>query len=115
MKLICIALFTAFVVFLAFPVSNGNIEPAEIVFKNGNIYTVDERQPHAEAIAVKAGHILYVGSNTAVQAYVGDNTRTVDLHGDTVLPGFTDSHHHLSGVGFREMTLNLEGSASLEE
>jgi predicted amidohydrolase YtcJ len=50
-----------------------------------------------------------------VQTFVGTNTRVVDLNGKTVLPGFTDAHQHLSGVGFREMTLNLEGTTSLED
>src|SRR6266404_2816368 len=104
-----------FLLALVLQSAQSKTDPADIVFKNGNIYTVDERQPHAEAIAVKGGRIVYVGSNTAVQAYIGNNTRTIDLHGDTVVPGLTDSHHHLSGVGFREMTLNLEGSASLQD
>ena len=90
-------------------------EQADTVFINGNVYTVNERQPHAEAIAVKAGKIIFVGSNDDAKAYQGKNTRVVDLKGNTVVPGMTDSHYHLSGVGEREMTLNLEGIASLEE
>jgi len=88
---------------------------ADIVFKNGNIYTANDKAPQAEAIAVKADRIVFVGSNAAAQKYVGANTRVVDLKGNTVLPGFTDSHQHLSGVGQREMTLNLEGTSSLED
>src|SRR4030095_105230 len=83
---------------------------ADIVFKNGNVYTANDHSPKAQALAVKADRIIYVGSNTGVQKYVGTNTRVVDLHGNTVLPGFADAHQHLSGVGFREMTLNLEGT-----
>jgi predicted amidohydrolase YtcJ len=90
------------------------VQPADLVFKNGNIYTVNERQPKAEAVAVKGDRIVFVGSNRDVQAYIGDKTRIVDLGGKTMVPGMTDAHHHLSGVGFREMTLNLEGVASLE-
>src|SRR2546426_8193947 len=90
-------------------------EAADIVFKNGNIYTVNERQPHAEALAVKAGKIIFVGSNADVKAYEGKGTRVVDLKGNTVVPGLTDSHYHLAGVGAREMNLNLEGITSLEE
>src|SRR5438874_1386399 len=78
-------------------------EAADVVFINGNIYTVNERQPKAEAIAVKAGRIIFVGSNAAVKAYEGKATRVVDLHGNTVVPGMTDSHYHLEGVGEREM------------
>ena len=90
-------------------------EPAEIVFKNGNVYTVNERQPHAEAIAVKGDRIVFVGSNEEVKRYEGKGTRIVDLGGKTVVPGLTDSHYHLIGVGQREMTLNLEGTTSLED
>ncbi len=90
-------------------------EPSDLVLKNGNIYTVDERKPKAEAVAVKGDRIVFVGSNRDVQKYVGKNTRVIDLKGRTVVPGMTDSHQHLSGVGFREMTLNLEGVNSLED
>ena len=89
--------------------------PADIVFKNGNVYTANDKAPRAEAIAVKADRIVFVGSNADAQKYVGQGTRVVDLKGNTVLPGFTDSHQHLSGVGLREMTLNLEGTTSLED
>ncbi|HWO02255.1 MAG TPA: amidohydrolase [Blastocatellia bacterium] len=90
-------------------------EQADTVFVNGNVYTVNERQPHAEAIAVKGGKIIFVGTNKDVKAYQGKGTRVVDLTGGTVVPGMTDSHYHLSGVGAREITLNLEGITSLEE
>ena len=91
------------------------VVPADIVFKNGNVYTANDKSPQAEAIAVKADRIVFVGTNAEAQKYVGSNTRVVDLKGDTVLPGFTDSHQHLSGVGQREMTLNLEGTTSLQD
>jgi predicted amidohydrolase YtcJ len=92
-----------------------SVQSADIVFKNGNVYTVNDKEPRAEAIAVKADRIVFVGSNAAAAKYVGQNTRVIDLKGNTVLPGLTDSHQHLSGVGFREMTLNLEGTTSLDD
>ena len=88
---------------------------ADIVFKNGNIYTANDKAPRAQAIAVKGDRIVFVGSNEAAQKFVGSKTRVIDLKGNTVLPGFTDSHQHLSGVGQREMTLNLEGTTSLAD
>lgn len=88
---------------------------ADTIFKNGNIYTVNDRQPHAEAIAVKNGKIIYVGSNRLVKRFQTSTTRVVDLQGNTVVPGFTDSHYHLIGVGEREVSLNLEGTSSLED
>ncbi|MBA3766107.1 MAG: amidohydrolase [Acidobacteria bacterium] len=92
-----------------------DVEPADIVFKNGNVYTVNERQPRAEAIAVKGDRVVFVGSNRDAKRYEGKGTRIVDLGGKTVVPGLTDSHNHLLGVGQREMTLNLEGTTSLED
>lgn len=91
------------------------VASADIVFKNGNIYTANDRAPKAQALAVKGDRIVYVGSNATVQKFVGANTRVVDLHGHTVVPGFADGHQHLSGVGFREMTLNLEDTTSLDD
>jgi predicted amidohydrolase YtcJ len=88
---------------------------ADVVFKNGNVYTVDAKMPRAEAIAVTKDRIVFVGSNADAQKFVGPKTRVVDLKGNTVLPGLADAHQHLSGVGFREMTLNLEGTTSLED
>ncbi len=90
-------------------------EPADIVFKNGNIYTVNESNPKAEAIAVKYGRIVFVGSNADAKKHEGKGARVLDLKGRTVVPGLVDSHYHFSGVGFREMNLNLEGTTSLED
>src|SRR5215212_235761 len=89
--------------------------PADIVFKNGNIYTANDKAPSAQAIAVKADRIVFVGSNADAERFAGKDTRVVDLKGNTVLPGLTDSHQHLSGVGQREMTLNLERTTSLDD
>src|SRR5215203_6216688 len=110
MKLILIIVSVLLLTFIPAPQS---VQTADIVFKNGNIYTANDTTPRAEAIAVKADRIVFVGANAGVQKFVGQNTRVVDLKGFTVFPGFTDSHQHLSGVGQREMTLNLEGTTSL--
>lgn len=88
---------------------------ADVIFKNGNVYTANDNSPRAQAIGVKGDRILFVGSNEDAQKLVGAKTRVVDLKGNTVLPGMVDAHQHLSGVGFREMTLNLEGTSSLDD
>jgi predicted amidohydrolase YtcJ len=108
------ALIVAVALLSLVPVST-KVESADTVFKNGNIYTVNERQPRAEAIAVKGNRIIFVGSNADARKYEGKTTRVVDLKGRTVVPGMTDAHNHLYGVGLREMTLNLEGTVSLED
>ena len=88
---------------------------ADIVFKNGNIYTVNDDQPKAEAVAAKYGRIVFVGSNAESKKFEGKGVKVIDLKGATVVPGLVDSHYHFSGVGFREMNLNLEGTTSLED
>jgi predicted amidohydrolase YtcJ len=115
MKIITGSLFPILITAFCFLPVSQKTDTADLVFKNGNIYTANERQPKAEAVAVKAEHIVFVGSNRDAQKYLGKSTRVIDLSGNTLLPGLTDAHHHLSGVGFREMTLNLEGTTSLED
>jgi len=111
-----ILLLVASVLLLALTTAPRSVQsPADIVFRNGNVYTANDKAPRAQAIAVKGDRIVFVGSNEAAQKFVGTSTRVVDLKGNTVLPGFTDSHQHLSGVGQREMTLNLEGTTSLDD
>jgi predicted amidohydrolase YtcJ len=118
MKLPSIATFTLISALVAPTVfqTPPKVEPAELVLKNGNIYTLNESQPKAEAIAVRYGRIIFVGSTADVKKYEGKKvTRVIDLKGQTVTPGFVDAHYHFAGVGFREMRLNLEGTTSLED
>jgi predicted amidohydrolase YtcJ len=91
-------------------------ETADTLFLNGNIYTGNESAPQAEAVAVKAGRIIFVGSDEAAKKeFSSPETRTIDLERKTVVPGLTDSHCHIFGIGAREMNLNLEGTANLED
>ena len=84
------------------PRSNGEpSEPADTIFLNGNVYTVNDAQPQAEAIAIKGDRILFVGSTDDAKKYSGPATRTTDLRGKTVVPGLTDSHYHIFEVGER--------------
>jgi predicted amidohydrolase YtcJ len=88
-------------------------ETTDTIFINGNVYTVNEKQPHAEAIAVNRDHIIFVGSNDQAKKF--RTKKVVDLAGKTVVPGLTDSHCHIFGIGEREMRLNLEGTNTLED
>ena len=69
-------------------------EKADYVFKNTAIYTIDSKNPTAQAIAVTGKYITYVGTNDGVQPFVGDKTQVIDLKGQMLLPGFVDSHIH---------------------
>jgi hypothetical protein len=102
-------------IMLCLVTDGARVETADLVFKNGNIYTVNDRAPRAQALAVKGDHIVFVGSDGEAMKYAGKQTRVIDLRGQTVLPGMTDAHYHLIGVGQREMTLNLEGTTGLED
>src|SRR2546426_6509560 len=84
-------------------------EPADVVFVNANVYTVNEKQPRAEAIAVKGDRIVFVGSNANAKRFQGRGTRVIDLHGETVVPGMTDAHYHRS----EEHTSELQSPCNL--
>src|SRR5215471_2329984 len=86
---------------------------ADLLLINGNVYTVNEKQPHAEAVATKKDCIVFVGSNADAKKFQA--ARTIDLGGKTIAPGLTDSHCHIFGIGERELRLNLEGTNSLED
>ncbi len=96
------------------PSSQGAPREADTIFLNGNVYTVNDAAPRAEAIAIKGERILFAGSNDEAKKFSGPATRAIDLKGKTVLPGLTDSHYHILGVGERLSHLNLESATSRE-
>ncbi len=110
--MVLLGIMTAMIV--AFACQRGP-KVADLVFKNGTIYTVDDQFRTAEAVAVVQDRIAFVGSNADVQAWIGDGTKVVDLQGKTLVPGFIDAHYHYLGVGKREYHLNLDGARSLQE
>ena len=85
----------------------------DLLIRGGPIYTGAEAAPTAEVVQVRDGRIVYVGA--AAGAPSADGLEVVDLKGAALFPGFTDGHAHLDGIGWRELTLNLEGSASVAE
>ena len=84
---------------------------ADFVFTNGRVYTVDEKRPWAEAVAVRGTDIVYVGDSSGVEAFVGDQTNVSDLNGKTMLPGFVDTHHHGAMVMAISCALNMDTPA----
>jgi len=73
----------------------GPLEPADIIFSNGNVITIDESQPVVEALAIRQGLIQAVGSNEEILALQGPDTELIDLQGQTMMPGFIDGHTHV--------------------
>jgi predicted amidohydrolase YtcJ len=81
--------------------------PADLVLRHGALYTVDAVRSWAQAVAVKDGRIVYVGSDAGVAAQVGPRTKVVDLAGRLVLPGFVDAHIHPVSGGIELGLCNL--------
>lgn len=82
-------------------------EKADSIYFNGSIYTVDESNPQVEAVAVKDGMIMAVGSKSDIMKLQGDETEMVDLKGQTMTPGFIESHAHMMGVGYNKLEIDL--------
>jgi predicted amidohydrolase YtcJ len=81
---------------------------AKTILLNGRIYTLDSRQPWAEAVAISGGKILAVGSVKDISSYRNSSTKVIDLGGRLVLPGFTDCHIHFmdGSLGLTQVILN---------
>jgi predicted amidohydrolase YtcJ len=88
---------------------------ADVVFTNGKVWTVNARQPEAEAVAVVRGRIAFVGSAAEAKKLVGPDTQVIDLHGRRAVPGFFDSHLHLLGGGMRLAQVALKDCADEAE
>jgi predicted amidohydrolase YtcJ len=88
---------------------------ADLVVLNAKIWTVNAKQPEAEAIAIWRDRILAVGSNADIRALAGPKTKVLDLKGRRVVPGFYDSHVHLLGSGQRLGEVALKDAKDEEE
>ncbi len=77
---------------------------ADMVMRNGQVYTVDGQDSVHQALAVAGGKIIYVGSDAGVNSYIGQQTQVIDLAGRMLMPGFVDAHMH-PGDGGRALTL----------
>lgn len=90
-------------------------EPADLVLHNTTIYTANDAQWTAEAVAVLGDRIIFVDSNEDAARYMCGRANLIDMAGKTVFAGFTDSHQHLEGVGRRTKTLSLFGIPTLTQ
>jgi predicted amidohydrolase YtcJ len=90
-------------------------EVADIIFLNGNFYTVNENQPRASVIAIKNGRIIGVGDDEVRLKHNGPSTEIKDLNGAFAMPGFIEGHAHFSGLGNSLMNLNFLKSKNWNE
>ena len=82
-------------------------DEADLVLRNGNIVTVDDANPRAQALAAKDGRIVALGSDADIEQYIGSNTQVIDLDGMTAIPGLIEGHGHFMGVGDANLQLKL--------
>lgn len=88
---------------------------AELVVVNAKIYTVNPKQPWAQALAIREGKIIAIGSEKDIARYRGPGTKLIDAQQHLVLPGFTDSHVHFLDGSFSLLRVNVEGAKTIPE
>jgi len=88
---------------------------ADMVLMDANVITMDKEKPRARAIAIKGEKIVQVGANDQIKRLIGKNTKIVDLHGKTVVPGFIDAHAHMIALGHPFPWVELRDVSSIEE
>ena len=96
------------------PITEGN-EGADLVLRNGRIYTVNPTMPWAESMVVDKGVIVYIGDDTGVTDYLGTNTETLELNGRMVMPGIHDVHIHPLEAASQAITFELNSNETNPE
>ncbi|MGI9371156.1 MAG: amidohydrolase, partial [Hyphomicrobiales bacterium] len=104
MKRICTSAIVA--AFLLPAIAHGQ-ESADTIYSGGPILTMNDEQPSVEAVAVKDGRIIALGSLKEIATLEGSDTQTFDLDGRAMLPGFVDSHGHVVMGGLQALSANL--------
>lgn len=97
------------------PLGRRLVQPvqADLILNNGFIYTVDASRPTAEALAIKNGRLLYVGSDGGAMRFQGPGTELIDLAGRMVMPGIHDSHVHILEAFHEAVTCILPPGRSI--
>jgi hypothetical protein len=88
---------------------------ADLVLRNGKLWTVNDQQPEAEAVAVRGNRIIAVGATKDIHKLIGPQTRVIDLQGRRVVPGFNDAHVHFFNGGAGLASVQLRDAKSPQE
>ncbi len=88
---------------------------ADLALLNAKVRTMNPHQPEAQAVAVRQGKIVKVGSDEEVNQLIGKHTKVVDLGGKTVVPGLIDTHVHVADFGRCLLWLDLTAADSIED
>lgn len=87
----------------------------KIIYYNGRIFTMEKSMPNAEAVAIRDGIIVRVGSTEEIMKLADDDTELFDLEGKTVVPGFCDSHMHMLPYGVSLSLVDLSGAECMDD
>jgi predicted amidohydrolase YtcJ len=90
-------------------------QAGDILIHGGPIHTGVDKAPEAQAVLIRDKTILFVGDLATARARAAKDVRDIDLKGAAAFPGFVDAHAHLTGIGLRELTLNLDQTKSAAE
>ena len=88
---------------------------ADLVLRNGPVVTLDSSIAEAEALAAAGDTILAVGTADEISAYIGSDTRVIDLDGRAAVPGFIEGHGHFMGMGEAQLQLDLMGTDAWDQ
>lgn len=115
MKATAAILATAVIMPIKSNSADGNSLPPDLLILNGSVRTMDTNRPSAEAVAILGNRIVAVGSTEDLRPLAGPRTRVIDVHQNTVLPGFNDAHVHFLEGGFSLASVDLRDAKSPEE
>jgi len=88
---------------------------ADKVFINATVYTMNDVMPEAEVVAVKADTFLFVGTKKGAERFIDEDTEVIDLEGKVILPGLTEGHAHIMGIGYNLLNVDLREAKSYQE
>src|SRR5262249_47425537 len=98
------------------PETRTDTGPAEVIVRNGRVATLDNSRPFAQAVAIRDGQFIAVGTDQEGLKCRGDGTQVIDVKGRTVIPGLNDSHLHIIRGGLNyNMELRWDGVPSLAD
>jgi len=88
---------------------------ADLIIENGTIYTMNDLNPLIDAVAIRKGKIIGVGSKNYIKSFKSKNTKILDLKGLTMTPGLIEGHGHFMGLGYAKMRLDFSAIANYNE
>jgi predicted amidohydrolase YtcJ len=100
---------------LPFPLCAQSQPAADLIIRNAKVWTVDTRQPTAQAVAVLGDRIVAVGASNDIEVWHGDHTRVIDAAGKLLVPGFNDAHVHFVSGGLALDSVHLNDAGSAED